>query len=272
MSKTLPRLLLPYINDRKDSYGKDPSIGLRDPSSPDLGRRKLVVEFSSPNIGSEFHGKHLRSTILGAYIANLYKNMGWDVVKINYLGDWGKQIGLLGAGWEKFGSEEQFQADPIGHMLGVYNQIDQLFQPELAASRAARDSRGDPVAVETQGLFAERNAFFKRMEDGDEEALALWKRFRYVSIEHYIKLYARLNVSFDEYSGESQVTPETMAEVEDYAKEQGHLRGKRWIVDRPSQATYRETRKSNYTRPQRKRNLSPERPGNGSGSLQEVLL
>jgi arginyl-tRNA synthetase len=64
MSKTLPRLVLPYISDRKDSYGKDPSIGLRDPSSPDLGRKRLV-EFSSPNIGSELHGKHLRSTILG---------------------------------------------------------------------------------------------------------------------------------------------------------------------------------------------------------------
>jgi hypothetical protein len=59
-----------------------------------------------------------------------------------------------------------------------YNQIDQLFQPELAASRAARDSRGNPVAIEAQGLFAERNAFFKRMEDGDEEALTLWKRFQ----------------------------------------------------------------------------------------------
>jgi arginyl-tRNA synthetase len=62
----------------------------------------------------------------GTYIASLRENMGWDVVKINYLGDWGKQIGLLGAEWERFGSEEQYQADLIGHMLGVYNQIDQL--------------------------------------------------------------------------------------------------------------------------------------------------
>ena len=232
-SKTLPRLLLPYVNDRKDSYGKDPSVGLRDPCSPDLGRKRLVVEFSSPNIASEFHGKHLRSTILGAYIANLYENMGWEVVKINYLGDWGKQIGLLGAGWERFGSEEQFQADPMGHMLGVYNQIDQLFQPELAASRIARDSGGDPATIETQGLFAERNAFYKRMEEGDEEALALWKRFRYVSIGHYIKLYARLNVSFEEYSGESQVSPETMTEVEDMLKSKGisEESGRSWIVD-----------------------------------------
>jgi arginyl-tRNA synthetase len=233
MSKTLPRLLLPYINDRKESYGKDPSIGLRDPSSPDHGRKKLVIEFSSPNIAGEFHGKHLRSTILGAYIANLYESMGWDVVKINYLGDWGKQIGLLGVGWERFGSEEQFQADPIRHMLDVYNQIEELFQPELAASRAVRNSGGDPAAIENQGLFAERNAFFKRMEDGDEEAVALWKRFRNESIEHYIKLYPRLNVSFDEYSGESQVSPETMAEVEDMLKSKGisEESGGAWIVD-----------------------------------------
>jgi arginyl-tRNA synthetase len=226
-------LLLPYINDRKDSYGKDPSIGLRDPSSPDLGRKKLVVEFSSPNIAGEFHSKHLRSTILGAYIANLYENMGWDVVKINYLGDWGKQIGLLGAGWERFGSEEQFQADPIGHMLGVYNLIDELFQPEVAASRAAHDRGGDTAVIETQGLFAERNAFFKQIEDGDEKALTLWKRFRDVSIKHYIKLYARLNISFDEYSGESQVNPETMDEVENLLKSKGisEESDKSWIVD-----------------------------------------
>jgi arginyl-tRNA synthetase len=221
MSKTLPRLLLPYINDRKDSYGKDTSIGLHNSFSPDLGRKKVVIEFSSPNIASEFHSKHLRSTLLGAYAANQYENMGWDVVKINYLGDWGKQIGLLGAGWERFGSEEQFQADPVGHMIGVYNQINELFQPELAASRAARDSGGDTAAIETQGLFGERNAFFKRMEDGDEETLALWKRFRDVTIEHYVKLYARLNVSFDEYAGEAQVSPETMTEVEDILNGKG---------------------------------------------------
>jgi len=151
--------------------------------------------------------------------------MGWDVVKINYLGDWGKQIGLLGVGWERFGSEEQLQADPISHMLSVYTQVDQLFQSELVASMASKDRRRYPVAIETQGLtqglFAERNAFFKRMEDGDEEAIALWKRFRAVSVKHYIQLYARLNVSFDEYTSESQVSPETMAEVEDMLKSKG---------------------------------------------------
>jgi len=219
--ESLPRLLLPYINDRKSSYGHDISLGLRDSSSPDLGRKKVLVEFSSPNIASEFHGKHLRSTLLGAYIANQYETMGWDVVRINYLGDWGKQIGLLGAGWEKFGSEEKFEADPIGHMLSVYNQTDELFQPEVAASRAARDSGGDTATIEKQGIFAERNAFFKKMEDGDEETLAFWKRLRDVSIDHYTKLYARLNISFDEYDGEAHVSPETMTEVEEILKTKG---------------------------------------------------
>jgi arginyl-tRNA synthetase len=216
--QTLPRMLLPYINDRMEAYGRDISLGLRDPSSSEAGCKKLVVEFSSPNIANEFQGKHLRSTILGAYISNLYQTMGWDVVKINYLGDWGKPMGLLGVGWEKFGSEEQLQADPARHLLDVYNKISELFLPEQAASKKARDEKKDPADIESQGLFAERNTFFKGLEDGDEKAIAFWKRVRDISIENYTKIYARLNVSFDEYSGESQVCSKTMAEVEEILK------------------------------------------------------
>ncbi|KAH8588291.1 arginyl-tRNA synthetase [Bisporella sp. PMI_857] len=233
MPQMLGRLLFPYINDRKDSYGRDVSLGLLNTSSPELGRKKLVVEFSSPNIASEFQGKHLRSTILGAYISNLYVTMGWDVVKINYLGDWGKPIGLLGVGWEKFGSEELFQTDPAGHLFNVYHKINDLFIPEQLASKKARDDGKDPAEIETQGLFAERNAFFKRMEYGDETAMALWKRVRDVNVENYTELYARLNVNFDEYSGESQVNPETMAEVEETLKSKGLCEesGGSWIID-----------------------------------------
>jgi arginyl-tRNA synthetase len=207
--------------DRNSSYGRDVSLGLRDPSSPDLGRKKVVVEFSSPNIASEFEAKHLRSTILGAHIANMYETMGWDVVKINYLGDWGKPIGLLGAGWERFGSEEKFEADPMGHLFEVYHKTLDLFVPEQVASKKARDDGKDPAEIEAQGLFAERNAFFKRMEDGEEKAIALWKRVRDVNVENYKKLYARLNVNFDDYSGESLVSQETMVEVEDILKSKG---------------------------------------------------
>jgi arginyl-tRNA synthetase len=217
----LPRLLFPYIDDRKTSYGQDITFGLHDPPSLEGARKKLVIEFSSPNIASEFQGKHLRSTIIGAYIANLYETMGWEVTKVNYLGDWGKPLGLLGVGWEKFGSEEQFQADPAGHLLVVNNKINDLFAPEQLASKKARDEGKDSAEIEAQGLFKERNTFFKRMEDGDEEAMAFWRRVRDVNIESYTKLYARLNVSFDEYSGESQVNPSTMAEVEEILKTKG---------------------------------------------------
>lgn len=216
--QTLTHAFLPYINDRKESYGRDVSLGLQDPSSPDSGRKKLVIEFSSPNLASEFQGKHLRSTILGASIAKMHRSMGWDVVKINYLGDWGKPMGLLGAGWERFGSEELFEADPVGHLLDVYHKTHELFVPEVKASKGARDAKKDSAEIESQGLFAERNAFFRRMEDGDEKALALWKRLRDISVDNYTQLYARMNITFDDYSGESQVSPETMAEVEEILK------------------------------------------------------
>jgi len=231
--QTLPCLLLPYINDRKNKYGTDVSAGLLNPSSPELGPKKLLLEFSSPNIASEFHGKHLRSTILGAYIGNLYESMGWEVVRMNYLGDWGKPIGLLGVGWEKFGSEELFQADAAAHLLDVYNQINNLFVPEQAASRKARDDGEDTAEIEARGLFAERNTYCRRLEEGEETAMAFWKRVRDISIENYTNFYSQLGISFDEYSGESQVDPKTMVEVEDILRSKGLVEesGGAWTIN-----------------------------------------
>jgi arginyl-tRNA synthetase len=235
----LQRLLLPYILSRKQSYGLDKSLGLQDPLSETPVQKKVVVEFSSPNIASDFQSRHLRSTIIGAHIANLYASSGWDVTKLNYLGDWGKPIGLLGVGWEKFGVEESFEKDPVGHLHEVYNKINDLFTPELLAYKHARDEANkkaedkDFADIESQGLFAERNAYFKRIEDAEPEATAFYKRVRDVSIENYTQLYARLNVTFDEYSGESQVSPDTMLEVESILKEKDILleNGGQSIID-----------------------------------------
>ncbi|KAI9761633.1 MAG: hypothetical protein M4579_000867, partial [Chaenotheca gracillima] len=116
----LSHLLIPYVLDRGASKGQDLSIGLRDAESSESARKKVLVEFSSPNIAKKFHAGHLRSTIIGAFIANLFKNFGWEVTSMNYLGDWGKQFGLLAVGWQKFGSEELFERDPLGHLLDVY--------------------------------------------------------------------------------------------------------------------------------------------------------
>jgi len=221
---SVPRLLLPYTSIRKSSYGS----ATRAADANDA-TKKLVIELSSPNITSEFQGKHLRSTIIGACIGRLYEAMGWDVMRINYLGDWGKPVALLYVGWSKYGSEEAYEADPVGHLLEVYHRIEEDFKPEQAASKAARDDvakegedKGEAQAeIENQGIFAERNEAFKKLEEGDEELVAFWKRVRDANIDNYTKFYERLGVRFDEYSGESQIKPENMVEVEQILKEKG---------------------------------------------------
>ncbi|KAJ1787193.1 arginyl-tRNA synthetase [Coemansia sp. RSA 2399] len=148
--------------------------------------KRVIVEFSSPNIAKPFHAGHLRSTIIGNFIYKLHKANGWDAISMNYLGDWGKQYGLLAIGFSRFGSEEELVADPIKHLYDVY-----------VAINAAADS--EPA------IHDEARAYFKKMEDGDESALALWQRFRDLSIAKYKDTYARLGIHFDVYSGESQV-------------------------------------------------------------------
>ncbi|KAM0343198.1 hypothetical protein ACHAPU_008791 [Fusarium lateritium] len=218
---TLSRLLLSYISDRAASYGYDESLGLADPVAPDGRKKKVLVEFSSPNMASEFQVSHLRSTLIGTYVANLHTSMGWDVVKINYLGDWGKQIGLLAAGWQRFGSEEEFTRQPLRHLLEVNHRIQELFKPEVDECKAAKANNQDATEIESRGLYAERDAFFKKMEDRDPEAIAVWQRFRDATVADYTGSYAQLGVAFDEYSGESQVTAESIAEVEEILKEKG---------------------------------------------------
>lgn len=149
--------------------------------------------------------------------------MGWEVVNMNYLGDWGKQFGLVATGWKRFGSEEAFTANPLSHLLDVYVKANALFKQEKDAMDAARARKEDTSFLESQGIFAERNDFFGRLEAREPEALALWKRFRDVSIQRYIEVYARLNISFDDYSGESQISPETIEKVQTILTEKGVL-------------------------------------------------
>lgn len=229
------RLLLPVISESKSSYGSFASAGAAE------GKKELVVEFSSPNVHCEFHGKHLRSTIIGAFISRLYESLGWKVTRINYLGDWGKSIALLYVGWTKFGSQEAYDEDPVGHLLEIFHQIEALFQPEQTASRQARDDaakegkdEGEAQAeIESKGIFAERNEAFKKLEEGDEEVKAFWERIRSVIVEDYVQFYGRLGVRFDEYTGESQVSTATMVEVENMLKEKNVLEESAgaWMVD-----------------------------------------
>ncbi|KAI8854537.1 hypothetical protein BC829DRAFT_424517 [Chytridium lagenaria] len=154
--------------------------------------KTAVVEFSSPNIAKPFHVGHLRSTIIGNFIQKTLNANGWATVSVNYLGDWGKQYGLLAIGFLKFGNEEDLKKDPIRHLYEVYVKINM------------DDSHDD-----------EARAYFGRMEAGDEEALKLWQKFRDLSIEKYTDVYGRVNVSFDVYSGESKYSANQMRETVD---------------------------------------------------------
>ncbi|KAM5347722.1 hypothetical protein ACJ41O_007546 [Fusarium nematophilum] len=232
--RELPSTLLPVILQLRDAYGFNPQHGLRDPTDPAAGRKTMIVEFSSPNVAKKFHAGHLRSTIIGGFLSNLYEQSGYDVVRMNYLGDWGRQYGLLACGWERYGDEAAFAQDPIAHLFDIYVKISADFAPEEDAFKAAGKRGEDTSTLESTGLFGEAKAYFKRMEDGDEAALELWRRFRQLSIGRYQETYARLNIRFDVFSGESQVKKQTMDKAERILKERGVIEptdGGAWAVD-----------------------------------------
>ncbi|KIW06531.1 arginine-tRNA ligase [Verruconis gallopava] len=212
-TKTLAQILLKFIHDRNELYGI--------PLASKVNNAKVVIEFSSPNIVTELNGKHFRSTLIGAQLAKAYQAHGWEVVKVNYLGDWGKPIGLLGVGFERFGSKDLLETNTVEHLRDVYNQISKLFEPELAASKKVRDDEKAREEIEASGIFAQRNSYVNLLESGDEAATALARKFRESCIESYIQIYDRLNVQFDEYLGESLVKQDTMQEIENTLKEKG---------------------------------------------------
>jgi arginyl-tRNA synthetase len=158
------------IQKQKDNYG-----------SSSLGKgKKVLVEFSSPNIAKPFGVGHLRSTIIGNSIANLSAFLGFKVIRMNYLGDWGTQFGKLIVSYKKFGSLEKLRGDAINHLLELYVKVSKNKELE----QQARDE-------------------FKKLELGDKEATALWETFRDLSLKEFNSIYSRLNIKFDAVSGES---------------------------------------------------------------------
>lgn len=228
--------VIPEILRSTRAYGTNPTSGLKDPAAglSEDNKKKIIVEFSSPNIAKEFHAGHLRSTIIGGFVAKLYASVGWDVIKMNYLGDWGKQYGLLANGFKQFGSQEELAKNSIAHLFYVYVEINKIkteqdlpindLKKEIKEKKAAGADVSDleaklaPLVEASEDEKARK--YFKSMEDGEPEALALWQQFRDLSIKKYQKTYARLNIDFDVYSGESQVKAETMKSVLDNLKAQ----------------------------------------------------
>jgi arginyl-tRNA synthetase len=209
-TEPLTRAVIPMIRKMGKTYGENMVNGLRDPEDPSKGRKRIIVEFSSPNIAKPFHAGHLRSTIIGGFLSNLYAAGGWEVIRINYLGDWGKQYGLLALAFERYGDEAALERDPINHLYELYVRINKERDAEKEQIASLKAKGEDTAALEAGSLDEQARQYFKKMTDGDAAAVAQWKRFRDLSITRYKATYARLNIHFDEYSGESQVTEAAM--------------------------------------------------------------
>ncbi|KAK3368619.1 hypothetical protein B0H63DRAFT_497804 [Podospora didyma] len=217
----LVKSVLPMIRELGSDFGRNTSLGLKDPKDPSQGKKRIIVEFSSPNIAKPFHAGHLRSTIIGGFIANLHSAAGWDVIRINYLGDWGKQYGLLALAFEKYGDEATLKADPINHLFHLYVRINTEMTAEKEEIEKKKQAGEDVSALEANSLDEQARRYFKKMTDRDEAALAQWKRFRDLSITRYKQTYARLNIHFDHYSGESQVLESSMDQIGKEMEEKG---------------------------------------------------
>lgn len=218
----LTKAVIPLIRSLGTDYGKNPANGLRDPKNS-KDRKRIIVEFSSPNIAKPFHAGHLRSTIIGGFISNLYEGAGWDVTRINYLGDWGKQYGMLALGFERYGDEELLTKDPINHLFNIYVKINQEIKAEDDKIKELKAEGKEAEAAELASNSSDEQArqYFKKMTEGDEAALAQWRRFRDLSITRYKETYARLNIHFNSYSGESQVSEASMEAAAKKMEEMG---------------------------------------------------
>jgi arginyl-tRNA synthetase len=153
--------------------------------SSSIGQNKVVtIDMSSPNIAKPFSMGHLRSTVIGNALAKIFQKCGYETVKINHLGDWGTQFGKLITAYKKWGDEEKVKKEPIKELLTLYIQ----FHSESEANPSLED---------------EGRAWFKKLEDGDAEALALWSWFREESLKEFNKIYQLLQVDFNSYAGEA---------------------------------------------------------------------
>ena len=144
----------------------------------------ITIDLSSPNIAKPFSVGHLRSTVIGDALSNIFRKMGYNTIKINHLGDWGKQFGLLMVAYKKWGNKEAVEANPIDELLQLYVRIN-------------AEIESDP-ALDDEGRL-----WFKKLEDGDPEATELWQWFRDESLVEFNRIYELLGVEFDSLNGEA---------------------------------------------------------------------
>ncbi|MBL6440147.1 arginine--tRNA ligase [Streptococcus suis] len=166
--------VLTDVITEKDQYGK-----------LNIGQgRNVTIDMSSPNIAKPFSVGHLRSTVIGDALANIHEKLGYNPIRINHLGDWGKQFGMLIVAYKLWGDKAAVEADPISELLKLYVRI-------------------NAEAEEKPELDEEARQWFKKLEDGDPEAHELWQWFRDESLVEFNRIYDKLDVTFDSYNGEA---------------------------------------------------------------------
>lgn len=181
------------FNAQKEEYGKS-----------DMGEGKTVlVEYSSPNIAKPFHIGHLKTTIIGHSLYNIYKFLGFKTIGLNHLGDYGTQFAKLIEGYKRWGDEYDFSTNPIDKLAELYVRINQL-------------------CSEDESVLEECRETFKKLEDGDEYCTKLWNRFKDLSLQEFDKIYNLLGIEFDSMNGEAFYS-DKMQEIIDILEKNGKL-------------------------------------------------
>ncbi|MBQ3577400.1 MAG: arginine--tRNA ligase [Firmicutes bacterium] len=148
------------------------------------GGKTVIVEYSSPNIAKPFHIGHIRSTVIGNAIYKLYDAIGYKVVRINHLGDYGTQFGKMITAYRRWGNEEEVKKEPIKTLLSYYVRFHQEAENDPSLDQEARET-------------------FAKLEHGEEEEVRIWKWFREESLKEFTRVYDMLGITFDSYNGES---------------------------------------------------------------------
>lgn len=166
--------VLKEIDEKQENYG-----------SSKIGEGKnIVIDYSSPNIAKPFHIGHLRSTVIGGALYNIYKTLGYNVVGVNHLGDWGTQFGKLIEGYKRWGDEYDIDSNPIDELTKIYVRINKLCKEDETVLEECRNN-------------------FKKLEDGDEFCKEIWEKFRNLSLKEFQKVYELLGSKFDSWNGEA---------------------------------------------------------------------
>ena len=185
--------VLKEISNSKDGYGKST-----------IGKGKnIVIDYSAPNIAKPFHIGHLRSTVIGGALYNIYKYLGYNITGINHLGDYGTQFGKLIEGYKLWGKEYDIEKDPINELTKIYIRINNLCKEDEKVLEACRNN-------------------FKKLEDGDTFCVELWEKFRELSLQEFQKVYELLGSNFDSWNGEAFYS-DKMPEIIEILEKSGKL-------------------------------------------------